>query len=144
MQFLHTLNVGVDLIWPVPGLRKRLVEVVPRSVVALRLLAREDYDSWGSVRVATHETQLEYMAQTDADVRDLLQHELCEQLAEVTVDYHAYYRWGSPESLDRRLRRIEHKRRDGYDENVARCGWNMIEDYENGTQTLRRQLTFRS
>jgi hypothetical protein len=143
MKFLHTLNVGVDLIWPVPGLRKRLAEVIPRSVMALRLLAREEYDPWGPVRGDTHETQLEYMAQTDADVRDLLQHQLYERLVDVTIDYHAYYRWGSPESLDRRLRRIEYERRDVFDENVARCGWNMVEDYENGTQTLRRQLTSR-
>jgi hypothetical protein len=144
LRFLHTLNVGVDFVWPVPGLRKRLAEVVPRSVVALRLLAREEYDHWGSVRGATHETQLGYMAQTDADVRDLLQHELYERLAEVTVDYHAYHRWGSPESLDRWLRRIEYRRGDVFNENVARCGWSMTEDYKNGTQTLRRQLIPRS
>jgi hypothetical protein len=141
MQFLHTLNVGVDLIWPVPGLRKRLAEVVPRSVVALRLLTREEHDPWGSVRGATHETQLEYIAQTDADVRDLLQHRSYGRLEDVTVDYHAYYHWGLPECQDRRLRGIGYRRRDVFDENVARCGWSMIENHEKGGQALRRRLT---
>jgi hypothetical protein len=140
---LHMLSVGVDLIWPVPRLRKRLAEAIPRSVVALRLIAREEYDPWGSARGDTHETQLGYMAQTDADVRVLLQHGLYERLAEVTVDYHAYCCWSSPESLDKRLRRIEYRQRDVCDENMARCGWSMVEDYENGTHMLERRLTSR-
>jgi hypothetical protein len=80
------------------------------------------------------------MSQTDADVQDLLRHGSYERLVDVIVDYHAYYRWDLPECRDRQLEIIEYKRRDVFDEDVARCGWSMFEDYENGTQTLKRRL----
>lgn len=140
MVSLRTLALDVDLIWPLPGLEMRLAEVIPRSIASLQLLAQNYYNPWRRLEGATHEAQLEHLSQMDGEVRGLLQDGSYQRLVNVTVDYHAYLRWGLPE---RSPEGIQYRRRDVYDEEVVKCGWTMTEDHENRTQTLERQPSHR-
>lgn len=141
MDSLRTLAVGVSLVWPLAGLEGRLSEVIPRSIASLRLLSWAYISPLDGPGGATHEHQLEQMSQMDAEVRGFLQDESYRHLESVTFDYHSYKRWVWPDSPSREM---EYKRRDVYDEDVARCGWAMTENYGERTQTLERQPSFRS